>query len=180
MDPPFSSQRIHPGKEGRSGSSHDLAPRLAGRLQRMDLHASANSRSRRPMPSPPPRRLDEVVRVRLRGSWISIDPTEGLPPTSGKQIRSTTEEEVPSKEIPNSRQGDCPRIGRSSGPSPSKPTPEATATAARQVPSSMESYEEPLGQDWDLALKKFDPLDDADIFVDERNVHGTSMDTADR
>lgn len=43
----------------------------------------------------PPRRLDEVVRVRLRGSWISIDPTEGLPADIRKQIRSTTEEEVP-------------------------------------------------------------------------------------
>jgi len=63
------------------------------------VHASESSGSGR-TPMIPPRRIDEVVRIRLRGEWDRVDPTETLPEPVRSQIRGIreagpTEEAVP-------------------------------------------------------------------------------------
>ncbi len=48
----------------------------------------------------PPRRLDEVVRIRLKGNWIEVDPSENIPEPVRKEVRGIYGGSLSSEEVP--------------------------------------------------------------------------------
>lgn len=48
----------------------------------------------------PPRRVDEVVRVRLKGEWLEVDPSAGLPAEVRSEVRQIYEGGPAAEEVP--------------------------------------------------------------------------------